>query len=344
MLLFGFSTIVLLTGIYYHFNTGNALFKISQIETSDYKYLPNYHIEKSILLIRLTIGPWQTFVGQGFYPVVIAAGILITKCFSKGTKFLIYQFYPLAFFILLLIGLYFPFSISPFHPLKSECRQFLFLLPWAAAICTNYLYILFRPTQKNDKLFWIFPVLLVCCMMSTRNKWEWMIYLLTTILFSFRYILEMKRSFSIYLISSIFFLSVLEIIFFNFSPWFSEMQVLEKRIPDNCFYFADHDNMMHYELLRKFDFKKSSFFNLEKDPFFILDNYTSSPNDHPFKPGWLICNRAYTIRSGKFFSEIDSLTSLNLFSRTIKFPHINAYFIEDRKKLNIIQRLVLLDQ
>jgi hypothetical protein len=171
-----------------------------------------------------------------------------------------------------------------------------------------------------------------------------MIYLLVIGFFLFHNVLKIKRPFSICIICAILFLSVLEILFFKSSPWFSEMQAIERQIPDSCFYFADHDNMMHYELLRKFDIKKNSFFNLEKDPFFILDNYTSPPNDHTFKPGWLVFNRNYTGRTGNFISEIDSLADLNMFSRTIKFPHINAYFIEDRKKMDIIQRLVYADQ
>ena len=54
-------------------------------------------------------------------------------------------------------------------------------------------------------------------------------------------------------------------------------------------------------------------------------------------------NSAYTVRSEKFFYAMDSLKNIRTFNKIKQSPHLEAYFIENQEKLNLIQTIVLKD-
>jgi hypothetical protein len=177
--------------------------------------------------------------------------------------------------------------------------------------------------------------MLAGCMLSTGNKWQWMIYLLVTVFFLFLNRLKKHLPLAIAILCSIFWLSLLETIYLKKPHWFREMQQMSKDLPAGCFYFPDQDNMMHWKLLSRFDNKRNTFFNLEKDPYPIANYYSQKLACYPFKPGWFIVNNSYTIRSEKFF---------NTFNKIKQLPHIEAYFIENPEKLNLIHSIVEMDR
>jgi hypothetical protein len=342
-LLAGFSAIVLTEGMYYYHFTGNAFFKISQIEKSDFKYSSGYVIEKIVLLKRLTYLPWQTFLVEGFYPVLLATAICIIQWINRGSKFIKSNFYIVVFLLLLSLGLYFPFSFHQYFPLRAEGRYVLFLLPWAVMISSEYICSYISDIRDKYILFWVSLSMIAGCMLSTGNKWQWMIFLLITVFFLFVNRFKKHLPFVMAVLCTIFWLSLLEPVYLRKPRWFTEMRQMSKDLPEGCFYFPDQDNMMHWKLLHRFDNQKNTFFNLARDPDPFTKYYIQKMSGNPFKPGWFIVNSAYTVRSEKFFYTMDSLKNTRAFNKIKQSPHLEAYFIENQEKLNLIQTIVSTD-
>ena len=77
----------------------------------------------------------------------------------------------------------------------------------------------------------------------------------------------------------------------------------------NYFYFPEHDNMMHWELLHGFN-DSLHCFDLEKTPFMIFKKYYETLDTKSFHAGWLIVNNAYTTRSDEFLHRINVLNQM----------------------------------
>src|SRR3954464_12889861 len=80
------------------------------------------------------------------------------------------------FIILVILGLYFPFSLSGYQPLCFKARHFLFLLPLGVTISTSF----FEDAWNNKRVLWLLiiasAILLAACIISTGEKWYWMMY------------------------------------------------------------------------------------------------------------------------------------------------------------------------
>ena len=337
MLMLGFLVVVSAVGVYYYLHTGNFFFKVVQINNSDYRNALDPVIGLKDIFIRLTYGPWRVFIVQGFYPMVIASFILALQFITKGWLHVKNNYYLFSFLLLLLLTLYFPFSLQKFKPLVIDSRHFLFLLPMAVVICTEYIYSYFLQAPKSKMLFLLLLFILTVCIFSTQNKWQWMIYGLISILF---FIGPQARNYlhvTVFILCSALWLSLLEPVFFKGYPWFKEMQLMSRNISGNCFYFTENDNMMHWELLNKFDTIGNSFYGIEKNPFFMFSPYYSRLNAASFKPGWLIVNNFYSQPSARFQNTLNTLKKTNAFGKRLTYKHIEALYIGDSTTL---QRLI----
>jgi len=336
---FGFATIVLIAGSFYYTTTGDVFFKIHQINNSNFPNSCSDLIGGKALLARMTYKVWQAFFVQGFYPAIIAFAILIVQLFQKRKLFQKAHFDTIAFIVLLMLGLYFPFSLMQYKPVCAESRHFLFLLPWAVVVVMKFLYPKILSSQKKYTMFWIFVFLLIASVFSTYNKWQWMIYLLLTVIFLFEPLMKNGSALFSICFSLIMWLSLTENFFLRNNSWWKEMQTLNNMLPVGNFYFADDDNLMHWELLRKFNLTDNTVFNLKSNPIKAFAYYYPKLEDHSFKPGWFILNKYYTVLPQKFSQSLDSLKGIKLFSRTIQFPHVEGLYIENVKQLNIIRNL-----
>lgn len=333
LLTFGFVLIVIVIGLCYYFYTGDFLFKVAQINNSDYRNSIHQNFDFKNWVIRLTYGPWKIFIVRGFYPLVLAAFILILLLITKGWNYIKNNYNLSSFLILLLLTLYFPFSLQEIKPLYIDDRHFIFLLPLAVAICSEYLYFYLSKIPTNKIMSLLFLCLLIICVCSTGNKWQWMIYGLMTILLIFESYLQFNIKISILLTCSILWLSTLEHAFFQNYSWFKDMQSINKNISGNSFYFIDNDNMMHWELLHKFD-TSNYYYNIERKPFFMFSPYASKLNDSVFNPGWLIINKVYLPPSSNFQNTLNELKKTNAFKKQISNKYIEALYFDDSVTLH----------
>lgn len=186
-----FATCVLLSGVmYYHF-TGNFFFRVLQIQNADY---PNPCSYGSFTLhekiTRLTYGVWQQFIVESFYPVILAALLLLFRLPCDRVFKIKENSIAKSFLILLILGLYFPFSLKGYQPLCFMARHFIFLLPPAVLLCTSFLEEATTNKVVRLLLIAVSAVILVVCINSTHLKWYWMIYSLLLAYFSIIYFIN----------------------------------------------------------------------------------------------------------------------------------------------------------
>jgi hypothetical protein len=284
---------------------------------------------------------WVQFIIESFYAVILAAIVILFRLFFDKNFKLNKHKMVLAFTILFLLGLYFPFSLHGYQPLCSRPRHFIFLLPPGVIICVNFL----NEAWKNKKLMWFFifasVIMLIICLLDSVEKWYWMIYGLLLIYF----IVQKYNPFSfIYKARYLLFGSILWLympyrLFFMNSNWFQNMQHISTELKGNYFYFPDHDNMMHWKMLHGFSNKTHSI-SLENNPFKIFEPYYDKPDTANFEAGWLIVNNAYLQNGKKFLEKINSLTRQNFFANKMRVGDISAYFIDKPEKLFFIKKIV----
>lgn len=117
------------------------------------------------------------------------------------------------------------------------------------------------------------------------------------------------------------------------------MQTVSKQTTGTVYYFPEHDNMMHFQLLHGFR-NDNYYYSLEKYPFKIFEPYYQKPDSNNFKSGWLIVNKGYTVLSATFFKITDSLKENNYFSKTLSKGRIDAYYIDSAEKLKYVKAAV----
>lgn len=340
-----FSVIILLyAGLYYYF-TGNTFFRVAQIQNSSYFNRCSYHLLPfKYLIIRLTYGVWQEFIVQGFYPVIFGAFIAALLMYKRTGSFLANNLFPVFFAVLLIVCFYFPFSLNAYEPLCSDTRQFLSLLPLGVIVSTDFLCNMVEIKNVKSKFILFTLAILLVCIESTGNKWQWMIYIFISVSAIILIISRRLPALLTYTaLFAILWLSILEHLFFQNSPWFRDMTVLDKRVSSKYFYFADHDNMMHWQLLHHFDNKTFAFYNLQKDPFKIFKLYYQDINLQPFHAGWLVINKKSTVRSPVFLQRIDSLKNSNYFIKQVIVGDMSAFLIDNPAKLAYVHSIIRLD-
>ena len=309
VIVLGFSSMITAIGLFYYFNTGNFFFKVHQINNGDYQNTLNQGIGIKYTIIRLTYGPLATFIIQGFYPLAMAIFLIVLQLLTKGWRYIKTNYYFLSFLVLLVLTVYFPFSLREFRLLNIQARHLIFLLPLAVVIVSEFIS---TNINQMEKIGIILLYLTIICILSTQNKWQWMIYgSLTAIFFTTR-VLRSNYQVNILIICSILWFSLFENVFFKNEPWFKEMKSLNKNVTGKCVYFQNNDNLMHWELLNKFD-TSIAYYNLERRPFFMFSPYYSKINISAFKPGWLIANHVYPHLSPSFQNTLQQLKETSAF-------------------------------
>ncbi len=340
-ILFGFASVILLYALVYAHYTGDALFRFVQIRKSAYPNPCNFTGQPfSALAARLTYGIWQAFAVLGFYPFVLGGFILLLSLRKEQGTNPRSGFEPVALLCLFVLGIYFPFSLGGYQPLCAFPRQFLFLLPPAAGVIVPFL------TGRQEKSRKILPAifsagLLLVVFNSTSNKWQWMIWGLLCLYFCLHALRNQRTgSKRAYLFCAILYLSVLEPAFFRRNYWFQNMAFLNHRLIATTYYFPDHDNMMHWKLLHRFNDATLYCYNLEPDPYTAYKVYYQRPDTSRFSPGWFLVNRAYTTCPQQVLQRIDSLHTHHFFSQQIKTRCIDAFWIGDKRQLTFVESVV----
>ena len=336
-----FCFLVFLSGCMYYYFTGDFFFRVQQIKTADYPNPCNYNgISGNELTARLTYGVWRDFIVESFYPVVLASVMIVLRILFDKNYNTRKDPWTIYFIILVILGLYFPFSLSGYQPLCFKARHFLFLLPLGVSISTFFL----ENAWNNKRIPWFFimasAILLAGCMISTGEKWYWMMYGFLFIYFIVQTI--SGKNFLLYKLRYIMFAAILWIympyhLFFISSDWFKNIQSLTEKLDGYFFYFPEHDNMMHWKLLHGFDSIFHSY-NLEKEPFKVFVPYYEKLDS--FHPGWCIVNKKYTTRSPEFLNKIDSLKHINYFSKQISIEDVSAFFISSPVQLSYVKTII----
>lgn len=333
---------VLISGLVYYQYTGDFFFRVTQIKNSEYTNACNYNTSSfSFLFERLTYGVWYRFIIDGFYPVVAAALLIVLDClFLKSVK-------PLqntlvrSFLCLACVAVYFPFSFKGYEPLCAGARHFIFLLPQAILVFVSYFEK--AGTEKRLKSVYVVvsAIILAACMTRSYLKWYQLVYgliLCFVLLQALVHHAILQKYRSIFFALMLFVFVGYEVL--NHRPrWFSDMQMAAKKTNSTIFYFPDHDNMSHFELLHGFD-RTMHFYTLEKSPFKIFQPYVERPDSNRFVSGWFIVNRSYSPLPHKFFSFIDKLKSTGYFSRQTSYGVIDAFYIDRPEQLRDMRDLI----
>lgn len=326
--------------IYYHY-TGDFFFRVHQIQNSSYPNLCNYDGQPlSALLVRLTYGAWQQFIIDGFYPVILAAIVLLLHLLY-GKKFKLEEDQTIIYFIILLVlGLYFPFSFNGYQPLCINARHFIFLLPPAIFICVSFLQN--ARTNKNLLLFFILAsvIIFAVSILSGGDQRYTMVCGLLVIYFIISIIFSSPVFYSI---KFIFFAAILLFYslpsFLQSGNWFKNMETISSKTSGTYFYFPDHDNMMHWQLLHGFN-DSIHCYDLEKSPFMIFKQYYEILDTKEFHTGWLIINDAYTTRSDNFLHRINVLNQMTYLPKKICEGNVCAYYIDLPERLMTAEQII----
>ncbi len=337
-----FSIFIFFSGLVYSHYTGDFYLRLHQIINSSSNNACNYDSQSAGAFIkRITYGVWENFITEGFYPVILAALLLIAKVLKTKSLKIKFTGIEKIFIILLLLGLYFPFSLKGYQPLCFKCRHFIFLLPPAAVLCVLYIEEAVEKKYFASKYMFVSALIFAVCMISTGNKWYWMIYLLLLLFFI---IFKIKNSPLLYQ-TKYFILSFILSLFIFYkavyykSNWYEHLKSISSKIDGQTFYFADHDNMLHFQLLHGFN-KGYSYYDLEKKPYNIYAMYYDQLDSANFKKGWFIVNNAYIVVSPKFLVVSDSLKSNNYFKKQITVGDVNAFYIDSKETLEYLKEVI----
>jgi hypothetical protein len=329
--------------VYYHY-TGDYFLRVHQIINSSSTANGCMYNMNTLgaLIKRLTFGAWQRFVTEGFYPVILAAFLLIIKVLkTKNIKIEVNNIEKI-FIILLLLGLYFPFSVKGYQPLCIRCRHFIFLLAPAVILCVSNL----EEALKRKHSIWEFiaasTFILCICVASTGNKWFWMIYLLLLVFFILLKICHSAiiSKYTYFILTPILLLFIFYNTIYYKSKWFQNLQAISAKVDEQSFYFPDHDNMLHFQLLHGFN-KNYSYYNLQKEPYKIYSLYYNKLDSTNFRKGWLIINKAYTEASPNFLSIADSLKSISYFKKQFTEGDVDAFYIDTKETLQYIKTSII---
>lgn len=331
---------ILIAGWYYHY-TGDMFFRLQQIQNSNYYNPCSYDIlPASYIIERLTYGPWKEFITYGFYPVIFAVAFIVHALLRYKPSSLFKDIYLQYFVILLIAALYFPFSLKGYQPLCGDIRHFLFLLPFGVCAVSGYM-VNDIENGKTTKWIIISFILVLLCVISTPDKWQWMewcffiIYFIVVKLIKPQSLSQVK----VFILAVVLWLCMPYYLFYRNSNWFADMQKLDKQISGAHYYFADHDNMMHWKLLHGFS-DSAHCYNMDASPFKIFQLYYEKVDSTAFYQGWFLVNTKYSERSDVFFNTIDSLQRQNYFIKQLTSGDMKALYIEVPAQLTLVKNLV----
>jgi len=326
--------------LYYYF-TGDVFYRLRQVSNSSYYNPCSYTLlPASFIVTRLTYGVWKLFLQSGFYPVLLATGLIFHGMVRGNGKMLWQNNAVKSFVILLAIGLYLPFSLSGYQPLCSDsARHFLFLLPVAMCACAPYLLHAFAFGKTTNWLL-LCVALLLLCVAATPDKWQWLVWALLAAYFAVQKLVPPKFAarYKYVVFATILLLCMPYRLFYNNSNWFANMRQLNKQLGGNYYYFADHDNLMHWRLLHGFS-NSIRCYNTGPAPYKVFALYYEQLDSATFKPGWLLINKKYTERSINFLHVVDSLQSHHYFNKQVAIGDLEAVYLGTPDQLKYVEGL-----
>lgn len=342
LIILSFTATVVVFGLVYYTATGDFFYRIVQIKNSEYANPCNFSDQPYFeLLKRLTYSVWQRFIITGYYPVILgfitSVAIFIERRKATSTVSLNNSLY---FISLLIIALYFPFSLKGYNPLCDDPRHFLFLIPFAVIAFSDFINR--EQFTKSNQRILITGLLLVLivCITSTLSKWQWMIYtlLLLTSLVLFFYKKSVKPA--LYFLSVVLVVSISERLYLPHNNWFSQMKKVNAVTQSDCYYFTNRDLMMHWKLLNEFKDDNIQYYNLDRNPSRISKLYNKDAYKAPFHTGWLIVVKSHHSTPKELISRINSSSCCQYFSQKIEQKDLFAIYLTTHEQLEYVKSLM----
>ncbi len=339
---------------FYYLNTGDLFYRFVQIKNSSYFNPCSYQcLPQTELLKRLTITIPLVAVITGAYPLLLLASVLFIpkQQINRGARF-----WEISLITLLLLALYFPFSIVPYVPLCHDMRQFFFLFPFAAII---YLASIGDETLTNKQVERIYIsgsiifliVTLTCVLFTPYNKWGIFCNILLALSFITGIFIGKKvQQFLMYLvIPFILWLSTAYPIFKKPHEGYPELKAMQASLKQESsfissnYYFLSNDTKTHFALINRFD-TTMKFLNLDTvqkgfKPFIAYQPQNTFTRPVAIQKGWLIVSEHYfeNLDAGKIASIRTLLLPMQPYLRINK---TSAYFISSEETIKKLMGII----
>ena len=335
--------IVCLIGLFYQHATGDFFFRLKQIH--DTSLIENARpgacngaLDCRHLLIRITYGPWNTFIVQGYFTLVLPALLLLARLLTRDFRRSPLTLAEPAFVVILLLILYFPANFQQYQPVCSDPRQFLLLLPFGAVILTDSATALVAGKDKKRILLAVTLIAAAAILLLSRNKWKWLTYgclsaglLLPLVWQQSRQVIYAGCFFCLLAVTG------LERLFLLKNSWFADLSRLQKELGHQPAWFPEHDNMMNWQLLQ--GWRNDQNWNLDPQPPPVLDLYYNRVS--AVSKGWFIVNRVYTIRTAAYLNAISKLDRSRFFSGKQTVGDVSAYRIDTPGQLDSLKKMLV---
>jgi hypothetical protein len=288
-------------------NTGNAFYHFVQIKNSLYFNPCSYNcLPKSALFRRLTITVPFNAIINGAYPLLLLLPVLIMYKQSKNADAL---FWEITLLSLVLLALYFPFSVFPYAPLCHDMRQFFFIFPFATIVYLHHLQAVnisaqnFRSTSFVTAMVFV-AVTCISFLYTPFNKWLiGCSGLLAGFFIAYMFLSKKIRHLFLYLgVPLIMWLSIAYPLYKKPHSGYATLKKVQHilkqdTVSPSTYYFLNNDTRSHFALINQFDTAKY-FFNLDTiqrgfKPFIAYQPNNALANANAFKQGWLVVSNDY---------------------------------------------------
>ena len=293
---------------FYYANTGNAFFRFVQIKNAAFFNSCSYGcLPGADFLKRLTITiPLQAVVSSAWPLLLVVPAFAI----YRRQKNIDTGFWKVAFLSLLILALYFPFSIAPYIPLCHDMRQFFFLFPFAAVFFVMG-FGNAELTEKQTKTINIsgsivfVSATLLCLFLTPYNKWS----ILCGGLLAFVFIVSIfsKRKIQdvgLYLaLPFVMWLSTAYTVFKKPHQAYPDLKNMQHKVNQHAkfypetYYFLSNDTKTHVALINRFD-TAERFIDLDTiqkqfKPFIAYQPKNLLNGTDSIQKGWLIVSEPY---------------------------------------------------
>ncbi len=340
--------------LFYYINTGDAFFHLVQIKNAAYFNPCSYGcLSNAYLFKRLTVTvPYEAIVSNA-WPLLLAVPVLLTYPLNKNAAG---AFWKISFVALLLLALYFPFSIAPYVPLCHDMRQFFFVFPFAVLFylsCISNAVVSDRYMKTiNIAASIVFTAAaLVCFVFTPFNKWGILCSGLIALAFIINTFGNKKVQLVILylLIPATLWLSTAYTIFKKPHQGYAVLKIISNSLKkdsnfiSNTFYFLNNDTKTHFALINRFDTAKQ-FINLDTTqqgfkPFISYQKQHILNGVDSNQKAWLIVSEHY-------FENLDTTAARSIRLLLAQQPYAyqsyqkTAYEINGRETLHRFLKLV----
>jgi len=340
--------------LFYYLNTGDWFYRFVQIKNAAYFNECSYQcLPQTELLKRLTVTVPLAAVLTGAYPLLLLLTVLFSYKKQPGTGI---KFWRITFISLLLLALYFPFSVFPYIPLCHDIRQFFFLFPFASILFTACLqenmldenYV--RKINISGSIVFAL-VTLACCFFAPYNKWAILCNSLLCLIFILNIFSNRKlqQLFFYLLIPFVLWLSTAYSIYKKLHEGYTALKAIDQKLKQqtnfnsNTYYFLNNDTKTHVALINQFDTAKRflNFDTVQKGfkPFAAYQQQQIFNQTKSIQHGWLIVNDAYPENTGSAtISAVKQLLAGKFFSITIN--ETTAWYLTSAETAEKIMQLV----